>query len=59
MGFREYIKQLSDEGKLVKVKKEISKNLEISGLLKAMEPAPIIFEKAEYPKVDVNKYIHR
>lgn len=47
MGFREHIKQLSDEGKLVKVKRGISKNLEISGLLKAMEPAPIIFEKVK------------
>jgi len=44
MGFREHINKLSDEEKLVKVEKEISKRLEISGLLKDMEPTPVIFE---------------
>ena len=47
MGFREHINKLSDEGKLVKVEKRISKRLEISGLLKAMEPTPIIFENVK------------
>ncbi len=45
MGFREYIKKLSDEGKLVRVEKEVSKRLEISGILKSIEPKPVIFEK--------------
>lgn len=47
MGFREHINKLSDEGKLVKVDTKISKRLEISGLLKAMEPTPIIFENVK------------
>ena len=45
MGFRDYIKKISDEGKLKKIKEETSKKLETSGILKSLEPVPILFEK--------------
>jgi 2,5-furandicarboxylate decarboxylase 1 len=45
MGFRDYFEKLSDRGKLIKVEKEVSKKFEISGILKSMEPTPVLFEK--------------
>ena len=43
MGFREYIDQIDKEGLLRKVDVEVSKKLEISGILKKIEPTPVIF----------------
>ncbi|MBN1214723.1 MAG: UbiD family decarboxylase [Candidatus Lokiarchaeota archaeon] len=45
MGFREHIKKLEEEGILRKVDIEVSRNLEISGILKEIEPTPVIFNK--------------
>jgi UbiD family decarboxylase len=43
MGFREYINQIDKEGILRKIDIEVSKKLEISGILKEIEPIPVIF----------------
>ena len=43
MGFREYINQIDDKGILRKVDIEVSKRLEISGILKEVEPTPVMF----------------
>ena len=43
MGFREYINQIDKEGLLRKVDLEVSKKLEISGILKEVEPTPVLF----------------
>jgi len=43
MGFREYINQIDKEGILRKVDVEVSKKLDISGILKEIEPTPVIF----------------
>ena len=43
MGFREYINQIDEEGLLRKVEIEVSKNLEIPGILKEIEPTPVMF----------------
>ncbi len=43
MGFREYINKIDKEGILKKVDVEVSKKLEISGILKEIEPTPVIF----------------
>ncbi len=43
MGFRDYISQIDEEGLLRKVEIEVSKKLEISGILKEVEPTPVIF----------------
>ena len=45
MGFREYLKSIEQKGILRKVEGDVSKILEISGILKEMEPVPIIFNK--------------
>ena len=43
MGFREYLKKIDEEGLLRKVNVEVSKKLEISGILKKVEPTPVMF----------------
>lgn len=43
MGFREYVNKIKENGILRKVNIEVSKKLEIAGILKEMEPTPIIF----------------
>ena len=45
MGFRDYVKKIDKEGLLKKVNVKVSKKLEISGILKEMEPTPIMFNK--------------
>lgn len=42
---RKHIEKLEREGKLVKITKPVSKKLEASGVLKALEPKPVLFEK--------------
>ena len=44
MSLREYIQYLDQQKKLLRVSEPISKRLEISGVLKQMEPAPVLFE---------------
>lgn len=39
----DYVKILENRGKLATVQKSISKNLEIAGILKALEPKPVFF----------------
>jgi UbiD family decarboxylase len=46
MSLREYIQRLDKQKKLIHVSEPISKRLEISGVLKQMEPAPVLFERA-------------
>jgi UbiD family decarboxylase len=43
MGFREYLNQIRKNGLLKELSVEVSKKLEISGVLKEMEPTPVIF----------------
>jgi UbiD family decarboxylase len=43
MGFRDHVNRIDKEGILQKVDVEVSKSLEISGILKKMEPTPILF----------------
>ena len=42
-----YIKKLSKENKIERFDKKISRNLEIAGVLKALEPTPAIFEEVK------------
>ncbi|MFW9785670.1 MAG: hypothetical protein ACFFFB_25530, partial [Candidatus Heimdallarchaeota archaeon] len=53
MGFREYIEKIDKEGSLRKVDVEVSKKLEISGILKEIEPTPVIFNKVKESKYRV------
>jgi 2,5-furandicarboxylate decarboxylase 1 len=47
MGLREYIQNLSDNGKLIQIKREVSPHLEMAGILKELEPTPILFENVK------------
>jgi len=47
MGFREYINKIDEENLLRKVDVEVSKKLEIAGILKEMEPTPVIFNNVK------------
>ncbi|MFW9821749.1 MAG: UbiD family decarboxylase [Candidatus Thorarchaeota archaeon] len=47
MGFREYINQIDKGGSLKKVDLEVSKKLEIAGILKGTEPTPVIFNNVK------------
>ncbi|MBY8985578.1 MAG: UbiD family decarboxylase [Candidatus Lokiarchaeota archaeon] len=47
MGFREYINQIDKEGLLRKVDLEVSKKLEIAGILKETEPTPVMFNNVK------------
>ncbi len=53
MGFREYINQIDEKGLLRNVNIEVSKKLEISGILKESEPTPVIFNKIRESKFRV------
>ena len=43
MGFRDYLNKIDGEGLLRKVDIEVSKKLEIAGILKEIEPTPVMF----------------
>jgi 2,5-furandicarboxylate decarboxylase 1 len=47
MGLREYLNKIEQGGTLRKVEAKVSKKLEISGILKEMEPVPIIFNNVK------------
>ncbi len=42
-----YIKKLQEQDKITIIRKEISKNLEIAGVLKSLEPRPVLFESVK------------
>jgi 2,5-furandicarboxylate decarboxylase 1 len=45
MPLRDYLQKLDLQKKLIRVKEPISKTFEIAGVLKQMEPAPVLFEQ--------------
>ena len=47
MILEDYIKKLSENGKITTVSRSISKNLEIAGVLKTLEPEPVLFENVK------------
>ena len=47
MGFREHVNNIDEKGLLRKVEVGVSKKLEISGILKEMEPTPIMFNNVK------------
>jgi UbiD family decarboxylase len=47
MGFREYLEKIDKNGILRNVNIEVSRKLEISGILKEVEPTPVIFNKVK------------
>ncbi len=53
MGFREYINEINEKGLLRNVNLDVSKKLEISGILKEIEPTPVIFNNIRESKFRV------
>ncbi|MBD3405775.1 MAG: UbiD family decarboxylase [Candidatus Lokiarchaeota archaeon] len=47
MILEKHIEQIKKQGKLTSVEKSISKKLEIAGVLKALEPTPVLFENLD------------
>ncbi len=53
MTFRGYLKWLDEQGRLVKVSRPVRKEHELAGVLKRLEPQPVLFEQvreAEFPR---------
>jgi 2,5-furandicarboxylate decarboxylase 1 len=54
MSLREYLQRLDSQKKLVRVSEPISKRFEAAGVLKQLEPAPVIFEhirESDFPVI--------
>lgn len=47
MGLREHLNKLDKTGSLLKITKPVSKRLEAGGVLKAIEPKPVLFENVK------------
>jgi 2,5-furandicarboxylate decarboxylase 1 len=47
MSLREYLQQLDQRGDLLRVAAPISKTYEIAGVLKQLEPRPVLFERVQ------------
>jgi len=47
MILEKYIKDLQQNGKITTITEKISKNLEIAGVLKSLEPQPVLFENVK------------
>jgi UbiD family decarboxylase len=47
MGLREHLTKLEHAGLLLKITKPVSKRLEAGGILKAVEPRPVLFENVK------------
>jgi 2,5-furandicarboxylate decarboxylase 1 len=45
MSLRAYLQRLEEQNKLVKVKRPISKAYQVAGVLKKLEPTPVLFER--------------
>ncbi|MCU0489812.1 MAG: UbiD family decarboxylase, partial [Anaerolineales bacterium] len=47
MSFRSYLQRLQERGALVEITAPISKQYEIAGVLKQLEPAPVLFHQVQ------------
>jgi len=47
MPLRNYLRSLERDGKLVVIREPVSKRLEMSGILKKLEPRPVLFEQVK------------
>ena len=47
MGFRKFLEQLESEGKLTRIRKEVSTELEMAGIIDTLGEKPCFFEKVK------------
>jgi len=50
MSFRNFVEQLEGEGMLTRIKKEVSTEYDIAGIMAAMNEKPVFFEKVKENK---------
>jgi 2,5-furandicarboxylate decarboxylase 1 len=53
MSLRGYLQHLDEQGKLIHIKDPISKIFEIAGVLKKLEPRPVLFENVQESELRV------
>ena len=53
MSFRSFIEQLDKEGMLTRIKKEVSLEYEMAGIMVAMNEKPVFFEKVKESDIPV------
>ena len=53
MGFRGFLEQLEREGKVTRIKKEVSTDLELAGIIDALGEKPCFFEKVKESSMPV------
>ena len=53
MGFRGFLEQLEQEGKLKRIRREISTELELAGIIDALGEKPCFFEKIKESSIPV------
>jgi len=53
LGFREFLEQLEREGKLTRIRKEVSTELEMAGIIDSLGEKPCFFEKIKESSIPV------
>ena len=53
MGLRGFLEQLESEGKLTRIRKEVSTELEMAGIIDALGEKPCFFEKVKESSIPV------
>ncbi|UCF59023.1 MAG: UbiD family decarboxylase [Candidatus Bathyarchaeota archaeon] len=53
MGFRSFLEQLDKNGELIKIKKEVSIEYEMAGIIDALDEKPVFFEKVKESSIPV------
>ncbi|UCH31855.1 MAG: UbiD family decarboxylase [Candidatus Bathyarchaeota archaeon] len=53
MGIRHFLKQLEAEGELTRIRKEVSTEYEMAGIIDATDERPVFFEKVEKANIPV------
>ena len=53
LGFRSFLKQLDKDGELVRIRKEVSTEYEMAGIIDALSEKPVFFEKVKESRIPV------
>jgi 2,5-furandicarboxylate decarboxylase 1 len=53
LGFRGFLEQLESEGRLTRIRKEVSTNLEMAGIIEALSEKPVFFENVKESNIPV------
>lgn len=53
MGFRSFLEKLDAEGELTRIRKEVSTEYELAGIINALQEKPILFEKVKESNIPV------